>query len=79
MTYVITEACIDVLDASCVEVCPVECIHHDEEDRICFIDPGSCTDCDVCAYVVVSPACEVPCASLAILCICSHRGLMLFS
>ncbi|HIG61309.1 MAG TPA: 4Fe-4S dicluster domain-containing protein [Gammaproteobacteria bacterium] len=48
MTYVITEACIDVLDASCVEVCPVECIHHDEEDRICFIDPGSCTDCDVC-------------------------------
>lgn len=48
MTYVITEACIDVLDASCVAVCPVECIHHDEEDRICFIDPGACTDCDVC-------------------------------
>ncbi|HIG41433.1 MAG: 4Fe-4S binding protein [bacterium] len=48
MTYVITEACIDVLDASCQAVCPVECIYQDEEDLICFIDPDACTDCDVC-------------------------------
>ena len=30
MTYIITEPCIDVLDKSCVEVCPVDCIHFDE-------------------------------------------------
>ena len=29
MTYVIAEPCIDVLDMSCVAVCPVDCIHFD--------------------------------------------------
>ncbi len=27
MAYVITEACIGTKDASCTEVCPVDCIH----------------------------------------------------
>ncbi|HYT46384.1 MAG TPA: ferredoxin, partial [Methylomirabilota bacterium] len=27
MTYVITQPCIGVKDASCVDVCPVDCIH----------------------------------------------------
>ncbi|OLD33610.1 MAG: ferredoxin [Chloroflexi bacterium 13_1_40CM_2_67_6] len=27
MAYVITEPCIDVKDASCVDVCPVDCIY----------------------------------------------------
>ena len=27
MTYVINELCIGVKDISCVEVCPVDCIH----------------------------------------------------
>lgn len=27
MTFVITEPCIGTLDTSCVEVCPVDCIH----------------------------------------------------
>ena len=49
MTYVITEACIDVRDRSCVEVCPVDCIHLDEgADRMCYIDPDVCTDCTLC-------------------------------
>ena len=30
MAYVIAEPCIDVLDVSCVSVCPVDCIHYDE-------------------------------------------------
>ena len=30
MTYVITEPCIDVLDQSCVSVCPVDCIHFEQ-------------------------------------------------
>ena len=55
MTYVITEPCIDVLDKSCVEVCPVDCIHYDEgEDRMLHIDPDECIDCGAC-----EPACPV--------------------
>ena len=55
MTYVITEPCIDVLDKSCVEVCPVDCIHSDEgEDRMLYIDPNECIDCGAC-----EPACPV--------------------
>jgi NAD-dependent dihydropyrimidine dehydrogenase PreA subunit len=55
MTYTITEPCIDVLDKSCVEVCPVDCIHYDEgEDRMLYIDPDECIDCGAC-----EPACPV--------------------
>jgi NAD-dependent dihydropyrimidine dehydrogenase PreA subunit len=48
MTYVITEACIDVKDESCIEVCPVDCIYADDEDRICYVEPDECIDCGVC-------------------------------
>jgi NAD-dependent dihydropyrimidine dehydrogenase PreA subunit len=54
MTYVITEACIDVKDKSCIEVCPVDCIYADEEDRVCYIHPVECIDCAAC-----EPACPV--------------------
>ena len=40
MAYVITSPCVDVQDQSCVEVCPVDCIHFDEgEDRMLYISP----------------------------------------
>jgi len=49
MTYVIAEPCIDVLDISCVSVCPVDCIHYEEGvDRKLFIDPNECIDCGAC-------------------------------
>ncbi len=49
MTYVITNACIDVQDQSCIEVCPVDCIHFDEgEDRMCYVHPDECIDCAAC-------------------------------
>jgi NAD-dependent dihydropyrimidine dehydrogenase PreA subunit len=48
MTYVITSACIDVKDKSCVEVCPVDCIYIEADDRMCYIHPGECIDCAVC-------------------------------
>jgi NAD-dependent dihydropyrimidine dehydrogenase PreA subunit len=48
MAYVITEACIDVKDQSCIEVCPVDCIYAEDEDRICYIEPEACIDCAVC-------------------------------
>ncbi len=55
MTYVITSPCIDVQDQSCVEVCPVDCIHFEEgEDRMLYIDPEECIDCGAC-----EPACPV--------------------
>ena len=27
MTFVITNACVDVMDQLCIEVCPVDCIY----------------------------------------------------
>lgn len=48
MTYVITDACIDVKDESCIEVCPVDCIHTSDDDRMCYVDPVECIDCAVC-------------------------------
>ena len=55
MTYVITEPCIDVIDQSCVAVCPVDCIHFDQgTDRMLFIDPDECIDCGAC-----EPECPV--------------------
>jgi ferredoxin len=55
MTYVIAEPCIGSKDGSCLEVCPVDCIHptQDEfehtETEMLFIDPDECIDCGVCA------------------------------
>ena len=52
MTYIITEPCIDVTDKSCVEVCPVDCIH--EMGRMLVIDAEECIDCGAC-----EPECPV--------------------
>jgi ferredoxin len=54
MAYVIAEPCIGVKDASCVEVCPVDCIHATDEDEMYYIDPNECIDCGVCV-----PECPV--------------------
>jgi NAD-dependent dihydropyrimidine dehydrogenase PreA subunit len=55
MTYTITQPCIDTLDQSCVDVCPVDCIHFEEGvDRMLYIDPDECIDCGAC-----EPACPV--------------------
>ena len=52
MTYVIVEACIGVKDASCVDVCPVDCIHEGPDQF--YIDPDECIDCAAC-----EPECPV--------------------
>ncbi|CAB4571952.1 MAG: ferredoxin [Actinobacteria bacterium] len=52
MTYVITEACIDTQDRSCIEECPVDCIY--EGDRMLYIHPDECVDCGAC-----EPVCPV--------------------
>ena len=52
VTYIIAEPCIDLKDRSCVDVCPVDCIH--EANRILVIDPEECIDCGAC-----EPECPV--------------------
>ena len=52
MPYVIAEPCIDVMDRSCMEECPVDCIY--EGDRKLYINPMECIDCGAC-----EPACPV--------------------
>lgn len=64
MTYVITQPCISVKDASCVEVCPVDCIHTDDAAEQYFIDPEECIDCGACQsecpVTAIFPDNEVP-------------------
>jgi NAD-dependent dihydropyrimidine dehydrogenase PreA subunit len=52
LTYVIGEPCIDIKDRSCMDVCPVDCIH--EVSRMLVIDPEECIDCGAC-----EPECPV--------------------
>lgn len=52
MTYVITEPCIGEKNASCVDVCPVDCIYEGEDQF--FINPEECIDCGAC-----EPECPV--------------------
>lgn len=53
MPYAITQECCS--DATCVSVCPVNCIHPtpDEPDfgttEMLYVDPRSCIDCGACA------------------------------
>jgi ferredoxin len=52
VTYVIAGSCIK--DDSCIEVCPVDCIHPKpgapdfETAEQLYIDPAVCIDCDAC-------------------------------
>ncbi|CAM3148316.1 FAD-dependent oxidoreductase [Prescottella defluvii] len=52
MAYVITQACCN--DASCVDVCPVNCIHPTPDEpefattEMLYIDPQTCIDCGAC-------------------------------
>ena len=52
MAHVITRPCCN--DASCVAVCPVNCIHPTPDEPTFFtaeslyIDPDTCIDCGAC-------------------------------
>ncbi|MBW1599225.1 FAD-dependent oxidoreductase [Streptomyces sp. JJ38] len=53
MAFAITQTCCN--DATCVSVCPVNCIHPTPEERafgsteMLHIDPRACIDCGACA------------------------------
>jgi NAD-dependent dihydropyrimidine dehydrogenase PreA subunit len=60
MTYVIVQPCVGLKDGSCVDVCPVDCIHpapgesdFEQFDQL-YINPDECIDCGAC-----EPACPV--------------------
>jgi NAD-dependent dihydropyrimidine dehydrogenase PreA subunit len=50
--YVIAGPCVDVMDKSCIEECPVDCIY--EGDRKLYVNPKECIDCGAC-----EPVCPV--------------------
>ena len=52
MTYIITPSCVDLLDKTCIEECPVDCIY--EGERMLYIHPDECVDCGAC-----EPVCPV--------------------
>ena len=52
MTYVIAQPCVDLKDKACVEECPVDCIY--EGERMLYIHPDECVDCEAC-----EPVCPV--------------------
>jgi NAD-dependent dihydropyrimidine dehydrogenase PreA subunit len=52
VAYIITEPCIGTKDASCVEVCPVDCIYEGGDQY--YIHPDECIDCGAC-----EPECPV--------------------
>lgn len=68
--HVITQTCIGTKDTSCVDVCPVDCIHprKDEPDfdkaEQLYIDPDTCIDCglcvDECPVKAIYPEDELP-------------------
>lgn len=54
MPHIIAEPCIGTRDTSCVEVCPVDCIHPTKAEpefetaEQLYIDPDTCIDCGAC-------------------------------
>ncbi len=50
MPYVITDKCLGERYATCVAVCPVECIHPGDYQgqAMMIIDPDTCIDCGLC-------------------------------
>ncbi len=49
MTYVISRACVDVMDKSYVQECPVDCIY--EGARSLYINPDERVDCGACKLI----------------------------
>ena len=49
MAYIIASECVGEMDASCVDVCPVDCIYEGEEKR--YINPNECIECGACMTV----------------------------
>ncbi|MFC9359318.1 FAD-dependent oxidoreductase [Rhodococcus sp. NPDC057014] len=59
MPHMVTQQCCN--DATCVSVCPVNCIHPTPDEpgyaraEMLYIDPATCIDCGACTDVDVCP------------------------
>jgi NAD-dependent dihydropyrimidine dehydrogenase PreA subunit len=49
MPFFVTGDCLDVLDRSCIEECPVDCLY--EGGHKMYINPRECIDCGACEVV----------------------------
>ena len=54
MTLVVTQACVDVKDRSCSQVCPADCLY--EGERMMYINPDLCINCGACEPVCPTEA-----------------------
>ncbi|MHC5543713.1 4Fe-4S binding protein [Singulisphaera rosea] len=52
MAFVVTEPCVGCKYTDCVVVCPADCFR--EGDRMLYIHPDECVDCEACV-----PECPV--------------------
>jgi ferredoxin len=52
MAFVVTEPCVGCKYTDCVAVCPCDCFH--EGEKMLYIDPEHCIDCEACV-----PECPV--------------------
>lgn len=52
MAFIVTSNCQRCRFTDCVDVCPVDCFHADDE--MLYIDPEECIDCGACV-----PECPV--------------------
>ena len=52
MAFVVTQPCFGCKYTDCVVVCPCECFR--EGEKMLYIDPDECVDCDACV-----PECPV--------------------
>ena len=46
MAFVVTGACFGCKYTDCVTVCPCDCFH--EGEKMLYIDPDACIDCEAC-------------------------------
>ena len=62
MTYVVTSPCFGCKYTDCVVVCPCDCFR--EGEKMLYIDPDECIDCDACRVecpvAAIFPEWEVP-------------------
>ena len=54
MAFVVTQACVDIKDKSCIQVCPADCLF--EGERMMYINPDLCINCGACEPVCPTQA-----------------------
>jgi ferredoxin len=48
VAYVVTGSCQNCYHKDCVLVCPVDCFFGDEKEKMMYIEPDMCINCNAC-------------------------------